>query len=260
MKIAWATDIHLDHCNDKVRHKFFNSLKEANPDIVLIGGDYGTGDKIEKYLKLIADNISVPVYLVNGNHDHYLSGIAHVREICRNFNRLTYLSTAGVIPLTEITALIGHDSWGDARYGNPYSTVQLNDFHYIADLKIIYNIPELFIQKLRELGDEARDYLSEQLDDAFKKFDNVILLTHVPPFKEVSMFDGKISGDDWLPFFSCKAVGDMLLAKMAKHIDKKVTVLAGHTHHFAEQEMLPNLLVKVGAATYGKPTFEIIDI
>jgi len=90
---------------------------------------------------------------------------------------------------------------------------------------------------------------------AVTRFPNLILLTHVPPFKEACWFERQISDDDFLPHFTCSAVGDVLVEIMRAHPDCRLTVLCGHTHGEGEATILPNLLVKTGGAEYGKPRF-----
>ena len=48
-------------------------------------------------------------------------------------------------------------------------------------------------------------------EQALERFEHVLVLTHVPPFREACWHEGRISGDDYLPYFACKATGDVLL-------------------------------------------------
>lgn len=87
---------------------------------------------------------------------------------------------------------------------------------------------------------------------------HVVVLTHVPPFAEAAWYRGAYSGPDWLPFFACKAAGEVLKASMENHPDKQMTVLCGHTHGGGESSILPNLVVYTGAARYSRPTVQRI--
>jgi 3',5'-cyclic-AMP phosphodiesterase len=64
------------------------------------------------------------------------------------------------------------------------------------------------------------------------------------------------TNDDWLLFFTCKAVGDVLAGAMAAAPDRKMTVLCGHTHGGGEAEILPILRVLTGGARYGNPAVQ----
>jgi hypothetical protein len=67
-----------------------------------------------------------------------------------------------------------------------------------------------------------------------------------------------MGNDDWLPYFACKAVGEVLLEITQDRPDCHVTVLCGHTHHAGIIKMSPNLYVKTGSAEYGQPHVEEI--
>ena len=92
----------------------------------------------------------------------------------------------------------------------------LSDYGLIKELTWFNEYDRLLskeerLQRLQFLGDEAANYFRELLPKAFASYRNLVLLTHVPPFREACWHDGKISGYEWLPHFACKAVGDVLL-------------------------------------------------
>ena len=88
----------------------------------------------------------------------------------------------------------------------------------------------------------------------------IIVVTHIPPFKEACMHKGKESDDHWLPYFSSKATGDVLTKIAQENPDIEFLVLCGHTHSQANYQPFENLIVKAGKAKYYQPTIqEIID-
>jgi 3',5'-cyclic-AMP phosphodiesterase len=91
------------------------------------------------------------------------------------------------------------------------------------------------------------------LPEALERFERVILLLHVPPFREACWHEGAVSGDDWLRHFGCKAVGEVILKYMRKHRDRRLLVLCGHTHSSGEIRPLRNVRVLTGGAAYGAP-------
>jgi hypothetical protein len=160
-----------------------------------------------------------------------------------------------VVELTESTCLIGHDAWGDGRIGDyAGSQVMMNDYRLIEELTGLDRATRL--RKLNALGDEAADYLGCLLPDALARYRNVLTLLHVPPFKEACWHEGSISDDDWLPHFTCKAVGDLLRDTMQAQPDCQMIVLCGHTHGAGEARILPNLNVITGGAEYGSPSIQ----
>nr|MBI3613751.1 metallophosphoesterase [Nitrospirota bacterium] len=264
MRAAWVTDIHLNFLNAAQVQAFCEALHAGNPDVVLVGGDIAEADTVEWYLKTLAADIQRPIYFVLGNHDFYQGSIPAVRSamrgLCRAESRLTYLSHVGCVPLTEDTGLVGHDGWGDGRLGDyASSTVRLNDHRLIRELSGL-DRSEL-LARLKRLGDEAADHLRAVLPSALDAHERVILLTHVPPFVEACWHEGKTSDDNWAPFFTCQAVGDLLLDVMGQRPDRQLTVLCGHSHGAGRARLLPNLEVFTGRAEYGAPEIQcLLDI
>jgi predicted phosphohydrolase len=255
-KAVWCNDIHLDFLGGDDIDRFLDSIVEHSPGAVLLGGDISTARQIEEHLGRIEEAVQAPVYFVLGNHDFYHGSIADVRKrvgrMCSQSERLHWLNDAGVCPLTEKTAVVGHDGWGDARLGNYMSSpVELNDFYLIQEL--IGRTREDLVRVLRQLGDEAATHFQNVLPEALASYPNVIVVTHVPPFRESTWYDGEVSGDDWLPFFCGKAAGDVLREVMSRYPDNELTVLCGHTHGEGEVGILPNLRVVTGGARYGAP-------
>jgi Icc protein len=203
--------------------------------------------------------LRVPIYFVLGNHDFYGSSIAAVREMVSRETAasrcLRWLSQSDVVPLTETCALVGHDSWADGRLGDFFSSdVLLNDYVLIQDFHHLGK-NELYA-KLNALGDEAAEFLEGQASKALSSYRHVIVLTHVPPFRDACWHEGQISHDDYLPHFACSVVGDRLIQLMRKHPEHSLTVLCGHTHSAGIARVLPNLVVHTGNAEYGNPILQ----
>jgi 3',5'-cyclic AMP phosphodiesterase CpdA len=263
-RIAWATDIHLNFVGQEQIVEFCRSIKKEEPDALLITGDIGEAHDVHRHLQLIGELVSVPVYFVLGNHDYYGSSIAEIRErvtsMSRSISALTYLSVAGIVALSENTCFIGHDGWADGRFGDyAHSQVMLNDYRMIQELRDLSR--RELLKRLHALGDEAADHFRSVLPQALTDFHHVIVATHVPPFREACWHEGNISNDEYLPHFACKAVGKVLAAAIRKRPDRRMTVLCGHTHSSGEAQILGNLTVKTGGATYGRPALnEIITV
>ncbi len=262
-RLAWLTDLHLEFAPDKI-NDLCNRIKAAEPDYILIGGDTGIASSVEQYLLILEEQLQLPIYFVLGNHDFYYGSIEEVRkrmvELSNLTQRLQWLAIKGIVELTENTALIGHDGWADGRLGNGIkSTVQLNDYLLIKEL-IEPDIIKRF-KKLNELGDEAAEYIKRILPAALEKYRSVFLLTHVPPFKDACTYRGRITDDEFLPHFSCKSVGDVIIEIMKDHPHGNLTVLCGHTHGKGEAQILSNLYVKAAGAEYGNPRLqEVIEV
>ncbi len=266
MKLAWLTDIHLNFLRPAALEAFLVMLADTEADAFVITGDIGEAHDVARHLNAIDNAAQRPVYFVLGNHDFYRGSIAEVRktaqQLCAGCPNLHWMPDAGVIPLTAETCLVGHDGWGDGRLGDYFGTdVLLNDFGLIGEFGGFEETKEERLAKMHALGDEAAAYLRTVLPDALARFRHVIVATHVPPFRESCWHEGQVSNDDWLPFFTCKAVGDMLAEAMAAAPERTMTVLCGHTHGGGEAEILLNLRVLTGGARYGSPEVQrVIEI
>jgi Icc protein len=259
MRLAWATDIHLNFLSPSQLEDFTWKVASAEPDAVLLTGDIAEAPTVEDYLLGFADQIKRPVYFVLGNHDFYRGSIASVREqmtaLSRRHAWLRWLNDAGIVELTPGTALVGHDGWADGRLGNGMATpVLLNDFFHIEELTGLAT-DERF-RRLAALGDEAAAHFRRVLPEAFERFREVLLLTHVPPFREACWHEGRVSDDDWLPLFASQAPGEALRDIMSARPDHTLGVFCGHTHGEGYVEILPNLKVWTGGAHYGRPELQ----
>jgi predicted phosphodiesterase len=255
MKAAWLTDIHLDHLGGRL-DEVLSDLGKTDVDCFLVTGDIAQAPSITVCLQKMESELGRDIYFVLGNHDYYFGSVAEVndcvRSACRKSDRLHWLGGTGAVRISTGTALAGCDSWGDCRLGNVRgSGVVLNDFRLIKELAGLGRDARL--KKLRALGDEAAAHLRKAVVEALSIADHVAVLTHVPPFAEAAWHEGNPSHADWLPYFACKAVGDVLADVMQANPDKRMTVLCGHTHSSGVAQILPNLTVCTGAADYGRP-------
>ena len=256
MTLGWLSDIHLDHTESRVREDFLRELAITPVDAWLISGDIDIAPSLVASLKEIEAAVATPVCFTLGNHDFYGGSFARVREevaaLAREPNRLTWLTNAPPQQLAPGLVLVGDDSWADARFGDPLgSWVDVNDFYLIDELWGLEN--KARVRTLNALGDEAAARLEAKLRDAVQSARNVIVLTHVPPFREATVYDGKISGDEWLPWFSCKAVGEVILSCAAANPRCEILVLCGHTHGAGSCTPAPNVRVLTAGAEYGAP-------
>ncbi len=264
MRIGWLSDIHLNFVAPRHRQAFYDTVRREAPDALLIGGDIGEADSVVRFLSEIERAFDVPVYFVLGNHDFYGGSIAEVRRLVAaetaNSSVLHWLPATGVVEVTPKTALIGHDSWADGRLGDFFrSGVRLNDYVHIRELTGL-TTSELH-RKLNQLGDEAAEFLEARAKEALDTGRDVLVLTHVPPFREACWHEGQISGNEWLPHFACRAVGEHLARLMCEYPDRTMTILCGHTHSSGFVQIQDNLAVHTGGAEYGTPKLQkVLDL
>lgn len=256
MQLAWLTDLHIDHAKPDATERLLAAVEASGADAVLLGGDLAEGTTVCAWLERLADRWQRPIYLVLGNHDFYKADIPGVRRrveaLAAASPHLFWLPASGVVELTPTVGLVGHGGWGDARLGDfDRSTVLLNDYIQIADLA---GLPHTVLKvKLQALGAGAAATLAPRLFEALRRFETVVVLTHVPPWRGACWHLGKVSDDNWLPHFSCGAIGELLMAAAGQFPDRTLRVYCGHTHSDGVFQPAPNLTVWTGKAEYGSP-------
>lgn len=140
----------------------------------------------------------------------------------------------------------------------------LNDSRMIQELRECNIIGKYqLLDAMQKLADNDAEILENNMHLAIQEHlpKKIIVLVHVPPFKESCMHEGKISNDDYLPFFASKITGDVLLNAAKTNPDINFLVLCGHTHSSSYYKPLHNLTVKAGNVEYGKPIVqEVIEL
>ena len=262
MRIAWATDLHLEFVEAGERLSFYEQVATENVDAMIISGDIGTAQNVAALLHELKQQVKCRVLFVLGNHDFYGGSIPEVRDsvaaLAATSEKLTYLSYSNSVPVAPGVCVAGHDGWGDARLGDhAYSTLVLSDFHLIHELAAAQSRERLG-ETLRSLGDEAATHLGKVLPAALAEHQQVIVVTHVPPFREVCFHGSRPSDANDLPYFACKATGEAILNTARQFPHREILVLCGHTHAAAEARVAPNVLAIAGAAEYGQPTIQRI--
>ena len=268
MNLCWLTDIHLNFLSEKERLLFYKKISKTNCDALVITGDIADAPSLSSILREMAQVLQKPIYFVLGNHDYYHSGISEVkkevRELCRSDSLLHWLSEEQGIMLNQNTVLLGQDGWADGRYGDyQNSRVVLNDSRVIHDLfKAAILGRNQLLQKMQELADFDAKAMSTNLTSSIAKgVKKIIILTHVSPFDASCWHEGKMNTPDWMPFFTSKAMGDVILSIAKNNPTIDFLVLCGHTHSSSIYQSLPNLLVKAGKAEYYQPEIqELISV
>jgi predicted MPP superfamily phosphohydrolase len=266
-KIAWLTDIHLNFLKPEARRIFYQKVTCA--DAVLITGDISEAPSICEFLEEFSAHIDKDIYFVLGNHDYYLGNVIKVRreikQFCNKNKKLHWLGKPEIVKLSQQTILIGHDGWADARYGDfDHSFVVLNDSRYIAELFQASCMGKTKLkQEMQKLADADATVLATTLEKAITKYNpkRAVIATHVPPYKECAQYRGQPSDENWQPFYSSKATGDVISAAAKNYPAINFLVLCGHTHTKYVMKLSSNLEVRVGGAKYYQPDLqEIITI
>jgi predicted phosphodiesterase len=263
MKIVWLSDTHFYPEKRGKLEEFFKEIEKKKPDIIIHSGDIAFCDFLERVFEVYKENLRAPLYFVLGNHDFYYSSIKSCKEkvikLGERFKKINYLSNLPPLFITNNTVLVGNDGWADTRFGEPEnSRVRLNDFIFIEDFAFIP--PKERWKYYRRLADNDAKVLESKISGVIDKAMRFLIVTHAPPFKEITLYGGIQSDNNNLPWFSSKIMGDMILKFAKKYKEKEFIVFCGHTHEKAEL-IRDNLKVYVAGAEYGNPDIQkIIEI
>lgn len=262
-KIVWLTDIHLNFLKAAARVQFYNRVVETCADKILITGDIAEAKDVCEILDEFSRYVNLPIYFVLGNHDYYFGSVTNVREkvrvLCKQNSKLIWLGEPEIVALSDDVVLLGHDGWADARYGDfDHSLVSLNDSRLIAELYQAFLLNKSALKsEMQKLADEDAAILQQTLAKAINvNIKKIIIATHVPPFPECSWQKDHPNDEDWLPYFSSKTMGDVIMAVAKKHNDIHFLVLCGHTHTAASVKFFDNLEIKAGGAQYYQPDIQ----
>lgn len=268
MEFIWLTDIHLNFIDQESRMCFYRKIAQKSGEGVLITGDIAEAPSISNILTEMVKAVAQPIYFILGNHDYYGGNIGHVRQeitqLTNEDNFLNWLPATGPQCLGEKVVLLGVDGWADGRYGKyANSQVSMNDSRLIADLfqsKMLSK--SKLLEKMQSLADTDAQKLGASITDSLVQYHprKIIILTHIPPFKEVCLYGERETSDDFLPFFASRATGEVILTAAEENPEVEFLVLCGHTHSKARLQPRNNLTVKVGRAEYTKPEIQEVII
>lgn len=261
MRLCWITDPHLNHCTLPAWDRLVAQVRRCGCDAVLLSGDISEGEDVVFQLKRLADAFQLPIHFVLGNHDFYRSSfdrtVRAVSSLAEQHPLLDYLTPGSPRLLDDKVVLVGEDGWGDATTGDfERSPVRLNDFLLIEDFHLAAT--EHWKPMLIELGQQAAERLQAKLDAALASSNQVLVVTHVPPFRQACWYQGKTTDDNWAPFFVCGQTGEVLRATAGQHRQAKIEVICGHTHNGGVAQIEDNLVVTTGGAEYGAPAVTAI--
>jgi len=253
-KIVWSTDLHLDFPSLNIIETYFKKVEAENPDFILISGDIANSTNIVKYLKRFSE-INCNTLFVLGNHDFYGSSIKKVNEKVRKLSNETknlfYLDEEDPIKISSSCCVIGNGCWADGRSGNWEKTnVRMNDDIYIEEFS--FHTKEYKLITMQYLADLSAKQILRNLELAFKQYQHVYLVTHVSPWREASVYEDKISDDNFAPYFVCQIVGETI-ENFMKNCNGKLTVLCGHSHGESKINISDNICVFTGKAEYYSP-------
>lgn len=254
-RLTWCSDIHLEFLSDVAVAAFAKQLAEVQSDGIVITGDISISKQLVYHLSIIERAANKRVFFVLGNHDYYGSSIESVRKHMHELHNISqylkYVSELGYVPFTSTTAIVGHDGWYDAAWGDwQNSALALNDWQSIQEFVLAGGPVNkgAIVAESRKLAHAGVTHVMNGIKAAARYHKHIVVLTHVPPYAQLSRGD-----HDGLPWFTSKLMGDMLSNAAQSFPNIKFSVLCGHTHVAADHKPASNMTVRCAQAEYTKP-------
>jgi len=275
--LSWMTDIHLDMVGNLRDRLIQLSEKSRESEAIIITGDISIANLLCEHLLILESYFQKQIYFILGNHDYYGSSISSVRKnvssLCLSSSYLRYMSNVAFIRLDDSgTYLVGHDGWYDAQNGHPYNdSLLMNDWLQISDFNSALRAApggkvlnkNVIMDISRKLAQQSVNHIANGIKSVIKHANHIVIMTHVPPFKESFTTFEHHSGNstmDILPWYTSKVMGDMIFSAAKTYPHIKFTVLSGHAHSHYDDDFLNNLNVKIGKSTYGNPQITNLTI
>lgn len=270
-KFFWMSDIHLNFLRNAQIIDWARWMGTVAKNVgcqgIIISGDISEGPDTCQHLRLLSQNIKLPIWFVAGNHDVWRIDRTTIQNAFKELratepNIMWLGGDAEIVKLSEQTALIGTDGWYDCQAGDwKNSDLWMRDWDFCHDFLPLNNYIAPIIGLCKQFAAKEIAYMSDQINKALLTgAKNIIVVTHIPPFETASRHRGKPGDPAALPYYCAPSMGEMLLSKANKNPDRNFVVYCGHTHDKFELDVSPNLKVCVCAAEYGCPDFCVIDV
>jgi predicted phosphohydrolase len=253
-KYLWFTDTHLDKVMPWTLVRFIAHIVKENPKGIFLTGDISNGLMTATHLRMLAKFVHCPIYFVLGNHDYHFSSLEKthqkMRELCKQYPNLIWVTDAGVIHLNEEVAVIGTEGWYDAEKGKPEYLKFTFDWLLTEDFRNLPTWDDRLVY-WRQLADKSANDIVDKLEKAIEQgYKTIYVLTHFPPWKEATRDVGTALEQFWLPYNCNLRMGKALKKAMEDHKKRYITVLAGHTHTDCWIHVARNIECKVSKAKY----------
>jgi hypothetical protein len=263
MRIAVTADLHWGHSSlgDDATRLLRRHLDTERIDIVLLGGDIGTGDNFGGCLQLFTD-LPCPCAVVPGNHDLWViendarGDSLHVYQhhlpgVCR-WHGVHYLDLAPRIFPDADVAIVGSINWYDYSWSFDQLRAEVADWEWHLRNKAFsrgrHNDGRFIRWETDDVGFTqavVADF-RRQLDAALAEVGSAIVLTHHPAVHGLSFpREHPAQGLDAL-LWEALSGNSAMEAVLREHADRIAFVFSGHTHRVAECRLGPAIGLNIG--------------
>jgi predicted phosphohydrolase len=250
LRVAITADLHWGHGGrgEEATRLLATFLRTQTPDVLILGGDIGTGDYFAECLHLFAD-LPCRKALVPGNHDLWVSpGAARdslqlydedLPALCRRHG-FHYLDESPLLLPESGIALVGSINWYDyswsleaLRRDYPEEESRLSSKQFTRGRHNDFNFVHWPLDDVRFTA-RVVAALERHLHEALAQVERVLVVTHHPPLRCISFPEKQppLALDDllWEAFGGNRSMENLL----ARHADRIAFAFCGHTHRARE--------------------------
>jgi 3',5'-cyclic AMP phosphodiesterase CpdA len=252
LRIAVTADLHWGHHARGIaaNRMLFDFLKERPPELLILGGDVGSGAQFADCLTQL-ESLPCRKALVPGNHDIWVDSGAEQDSLHRYETELPALSSQhgfhyldhGPLVLREADlAIVGSINWYDYSWSLETLRERFpDDLHRLESKRFPrgrHNDANYVRWPLNDVSFTARVVAAfeEQLRQALEQASRVVVVAHHPPLYGLTFpREGApvtLESLMWDAFCGNRVMEDVL----ARHADRIAFVFCGHTHRARETE------------------------
>lgn len=186
MKVAYASDLHLDDIPQKIAFERIVEINKVTADYLILAGDICSNENALYYFDKIKPNVKKVIY-VRGNHEYYGNHIGYKVQYPKHVHALEYDTP---LILDDVRFI------GDTLWTNIPDSVSGSIQRFMNDYRAIYknhHRGEMFdTDMVNALFAEHSYGIKDSLENATHKPKTVVITHHSPSFMGV---DPKYAGN-----------------------------------------------------------------
>jgi predicted phosphohydrolase len=263
MRIAVTADLHWGHGGrgDQATELLRRHLLAEPVDLLLLGGDLGTGDHFDACLQLF-DDLPCRKALVPGNHDLWVVDSdargdslqvyeQHLPALCARHG-VHYLDQSPLILPEADLGVVGSINWYDYSWSLDRLKTEVEAWEWHLRNKAFtrgrHNDGRFIRWPTDDIAFTRRvvDALSLQMEETLTQVSHVIVITHHPALKGLS-FPRPMPAKELDALLWEALSGNTALEKLLeRHTERIAWIFSGHTHRDVECRLGPALGVNIG--------------